>query len=78
MPGSFLFSRGCPLSARTDPPNNKWAPAYASAHSPYLKHASSERAPYMSLVSSSFSMIQLFARITGRRNTRPRASDGMR
>ena len=78
MLGSFLFSRGCPLSARTDPPNNKWAPAYASAHSPYLKHASSERAPYMSLVSSSFSMIQLFARITGRRNTRPNASDGMR
>lgn len=33
---------------------------------------------YMSLVSSSFSMIQLFARMTGRRNTRPRANEGTR
>lgn len=33
---------------------------------------------YMSLVSSSFSLIQRLARITGRRNTRPRAKDGMR
>lgn len=33
---------------------------------------------YISLVSSSFSIIQLLARITGRRNTRPRAKDGIR
>ncbi len=35
-------------------------------------------ARYISLVSSSFSIIQLLARITGRRNTRPRAKDGIR
>ena len=37
-----------------------------------------EPSAYMSFVSSNFSMIQLFARITGRRNTSPKASEGIR